>query len=243
MLPTIELFGQKIYLYPLFMGLAWGSALNLILYYNSKFDLKIKRLKFILLMEFLSAWVGAKLLFIITSPETLKIPNVLNFWLGGGFVFYGGFLLAAIVTLIFVKLKFLQLSDLNFFIPPLLLGHAIGRLGCFFAGCCYGVYCELPWAIHLHGLNRHPVQLYESISLFWMFFFFHNKLLKTSKNIIWPMYMLMYGVVRFLLEFMRGDRIRGVYGLDLSTSQYVAIFMVVISMSYMLYRRKMSCSN
>ena len=82
--------------------------------------------------------------------------EIFKFW-NGGFVFYGGFILSFLATLIYCHLKeisFYKWAD--FFTPYLSVGYAIGRIGCFLEGCCYGQYCDLPWSLK----QRHPTQLY-----------------------------------------------------------------------------------
>lgn len=238
MFPSFKLFGSTIMLYPLLMGLAWGAAINLVLYYNKKLEFQVKHLRLLLILQFLAAWLGAKLFFILTAPDSLHIPNSANFWLGGGFVFYGGMITTTIVTVAFFKLKQIAFVQTNIFIPALALGHAIGRLGCFFAGCCFGSTCELPWAIHLYGVWRHPVQLYEAFSLFALFLIFHVKVLKNQKIILWPYYFISYGLVRIVMEVFRGDKIRGVYTFGLSTSQIVSIVMIGASIIYLVLMRR-----
>ena len=237
MYPVVELFGEKIFLYPLFMGFAWGAGVNLVFYYAKTVYQGIGSLKFLLLLQFLSAWVGAKTLFLITFEGDSSIVENSNFWLGGGFVFYGGFLCALLITCIFIFKKRITIEQSNIFVPALALGHGIGRLGCLFAGCCFGKTCELPWGIHLHGSFRHPVQIYEALALFTFFLVFHFRLLKTPKIILWPYYILSYSAIRFSLEFFRGDKIRGVYYEGLSTSQIISIFFIIISIGYLLLPR------
>ncbi len=154
----------------------------------------------------------------------------------GGLVFYGG-VLAGIATLVIFsrrhRVPLLLLTDA--FAAPLLLSHAIGRLGCLAAGCCYGKETTLPWALTFTNpaslaprfLALHPTQLYESIGNFVLFlglFALSKRPLK--RGTLTSLYLVSYGVFRFFMEFLRGDD-RGLYRLGVSPSQLVAILLTV----------------
>lgn len=108
------------------------------------------------------------------------------------------------------------------------VAHGFGRIGCLMAGCCYGEICDEWYAIYMHSVSAKavPLQLYEAIFLFALFGFFVWRLLsKRSCNL--PLYMALYGVWRFVLEFFRSDD-RGSTVVDfLSPSQLIALLMVI----------------
>jgi phosphatidylglycerol:prolipoprotein diacylglycerol transferase len=120
-------------------------------------------------------------------------------------------------------------------------GHAIGRLGCFLAGCCYGSHCELPWAVTYTDplaaaragtpLNEplHPVQLYEMGSELALAGFLSWWLLRKSRftGQVSCFYLIGYAVLRFLYEFLRTDH-RGTVG-PVSTSQAIALAVVAVA--------------
>jgi phosphatidylglycerol:prolipoprotein diacylglycerol transferase len=110
-------------------------------------------------------------------------------------------------------------------------GHAIGRIGCFLAGCCYGSQCDLPWSMTIEGVHRHPVQLYETIYLlaFGIFILRSSKKVQLQSSIA-SIYLIYYSLGRFILEYFRGDDIRGVFWLNLSTSQYISVFLLLIGL-------------
>ncbi len=130
-----------------------------------------------------------------------------------GFVFYGGFIGAALAGWFYTrtnKLPFLKLADI--FAPSVALGHAFGRLGCFFNGCCYGKACDLPWAVKfppphvMHNIPVHPTQLYEvagNLAIFTGLMLYHRH--RRFPGQVWWFYMLAYGALRFAVEFFRGD--------------------------------------
>lgn len=228
MLPLLlELNGLQIFSYPLFVGLAWGLAFRLA---EARLPAAIRPRSFVAwsLGLFLATWVGAKVLFIFTQDRwtTTELVEASNFWLGGGFVFLGGFIAGALYTCL-VGLVWPQFSqrEMQFTLVPLLWGHAVGRVGCFLAGCCYGSETDVPWAIHLHGLDRHPVQLYEALSLAalaWV-------LGRVERTKLLPAYLLAYGALRWCLEWFRGDEVRGSLG-GQSSSQWVSLLMVGLAL-------------
>ncbi len=198
-----------------------------------------------------SALIGSRLLFVLMNlQEYAHAPlNALKIW-DGGLVFYGGLLPAAAVGIWYIRrigLPLWQVTDI--FAPSVAIGHAIGRIGCFGAGCCYGKVSSLPWAVTFTdphslaplGLPLHPVQLYSSLSLFLIFIVLI--LLRRRKifhgEVFWS-YTFLYGVVRFLMEFWRGDYRGSIFGGALSITQAISILVAGISVIMWLYLRKRS---
>ena len=197
----------------------------------------------------IAALLGSRLLFVLFYLEDyLDAPfRILKLW-EGGLVFYGGLIPAVIVGLWYITrsgLPIWQTADI--FAPSIAIGHGLGRLGCFFAGCCYGKECNLPWAITFTdprglgplGVSVHPTQLYESLFLLCLFVFL--VLLRRHKRfhgeLLW-IYVLSYSVGRFLIEFLRGDY-RGPWTAGvISTTQVVALVSGGISVAMLLYLRK-----
>ncbi|RZA07806.1 MAG: prolipoprotein diacylglyceryl transferase [Proteobacteria bacterium] len=181
--------------------------------------------------------IGARALFVLTNLDYFSshADEIFYFW-GGGLVFYGGFLLAFPFVLWFVSFRGLPLKmSLDILAPGLALGHAVGRLGCFFAGCCHGRVCDLPWGVQmnslqvepaLRGLALHPTQLYEAAGLFLLSgilsFFVITKRLRDG--LVAVAYAMGYAILRTGVEFYRGDSIRGTLaGTPFSTSQLIAL--------------------
>lgn len=221
------------------MGIGWGVGYNLSSLYWEKHKLSQKLLLWFFLITFFAGWIGAKVFFLIFSApdKALYYGKELNFWLGGGFVFYGGFIFAMLAAIGFVLwAKDLKLEHLGLITPGLALGHAIGRLGCFLAGCCYGDVWGLPESLHFLHLERHPVQLYEVIGLIAIYVVLRKQILKKyDLNKVIATYLFGYALLRFLNEFLRGDAIRGLY-YGLSTSQWVSVVLIIPAIIF--YRRK-----
>jgi phosphatidylglycerol:prolipoprotein diacylglycerol transferase len=167
----------------------------------------------------------------------------LNLLQAGG-VFYGGFIAAVIVALWYFRryeLPTWKVADVA--APAVALGHAIGRLGCFAAGCCYGIPTDLPWGVTFTDsysgtlvgvplqIPLHPTQLYgffANLALFGALLWFYPRK-KFDGQVFW-VYVLSYSVIRFLLEFLRGDPRGSLFGGALSTSQFIAIIAATISL-------------
>ncbi|OFZ25158.1 MAG: hypothetical protein A2381_12000 [Bdellovibrionales bacterium RIFOXYB1_FULL_37_110] len=243
MQPLIISFGEfKVYSYPLFIGFAWGLAFQITQFFINKLDIEFKRFKLFTLGLFVVSWVGAKVFFLIfSSMENFRHHLISSyFWLGGGFVFYGG-LLAGVLFVIFYCMfvdKTLTGDKLIVLLPALAYGHAIGRIGCLLAGCCYGQETSSFFSIQLHGASRYPVQLYESILLV-ILGVIVTKLIfkKNNHDLIISFYFIYYAVMRFILEFFRGDQVRGIFFNLLSASQIVSIFILTLVIIYLTRKR------
>lgn len=212
-----------LYSYPLLMGLGWGVAYQI---FFSEWDSKVSRLKgqIIFWGIFLAAWIGSKVLFYFTYPKDISLTEV-SFWTGGGFVFYGGFIFGLLFLLGF------RFIDKNFNInwlwpvlPALSIGHGIGRIGCFLAGCCFGKPTELFWGIYQHNHYRHPTQLLEAVGLFAIGIFLLKS--KCDKRKLVSIYLISYGALRLLIEALRGDMVRGQWG-SFTPSQWISLALLV----------------
>ena len=192
-----------------------------------------------------SAIVGAKLLLIVNDLRWYAAHPREIFSLGtlqAGGVFYGGLVAAILVSLWYLRRNQMPaLKTCDVFAPGIALGHAIGRLGCFAAGCCWGRATGLPWAVTFTnplaaqlvgtplGVPLHPTQIYEALVelanfgvLLWLL---QRK--KFDGQIIGS-YMFLYGFARFFLEFLRGDPERGrVLGGQLTGTQLISILLVI----------------
>ncbi|MDM8538008.1 prolipoprotein diacylglyceryl transferase [Desulfobacterales bacterium HSG17] len=209
---------------------------------------KISDLCFYILI---SAIIGARLFYILTTPGTfLADPlEIFKIW-NGGLVFYGGFIGALTATIIYLnhhKMPLWQTTDI--LTPSLALGHFLGRLGCFFAGCCYGKACDLPWAItftHAESLARkniplHPTQIYSSLAnliIFALFWYFRRRK-KFDGQLFWG-YVFVYAIVRSVIELFRGD-FRGSFFMEtMSTSQVIGSILCITAVLMLFILGKQS---
>jgi len=202
--------------------------------------------------------VGAKVLIIVSEWSFYRQnPSEILSWstLQAGGVFYGGFVAATLFALWYVKVYHLPLLKVfDVYAPAIALGQSVGRLGCFAAGCDYGkptrsflhVVFSNPTAHDVTGVPLgvplHPAQVYESLanlSIFGILLWRYRR--KTSDGQIFLLYLTLYAMARFFLEFLRGDEDRGfVFNHLLSTSQFIALLALVAAgvLVYGLYGRR-----
>lgn len=240
MYPQLEILGVQLSLYPVFMGISWALGYILIKEQLQKNNWSIPSFEFLFAKLFIASWFGSKLAYMI-SIDGMKVSNFfsLNFLLGGGFVFYGGFITGSLVFIYYLYRNKENWQSFTTFIPAIAISHGVGRIGCFLAGCCYGTHCDLPWAISLHDKMRHPVQLYEAILLISFGIWGLRKVLKRNyKNLIYY-YVGFYAFSRFTLEFFRGDSYRGIY-VGLSFSQWIALVVTLVTLCTFLHKQRNS---
>jgi phosphatidylglycerol:prolipoprotein diacylglycerol transferase len=141
----------------------------------------------------------------------------------GGLIFFGGFALAILAIFGLARWHRLPaLRLLDYGVTGLALGHALGRVGCFFGGCCYGLPTRLPWASLQAGELRHPVQLYEAaFNVALWILLTRTYLRKPAGGVVFALYLVLYGIWRFFAEFLRGDARQ--YLLGLHTAQVVSL--------------------
>ncbi|MCA6072230.1 MAG: prolipoprotein diacylglyceryl transferase [Endomicrobium sp.] len=192
--------------------------------------------------------IGSRFLFVLINlREFMSAPlDIFKIW-QGGLVYYGGLLMALVFITMYAKEKKIQVFELvDFFVPALALGHAIGRIGCFFSGCCYGRESNLPWSVVFEdkhssaviGVHLHPTQIYEALGNFVLFVFLHFYSKKEHKTgAVLALYFMCYAVLRFIVEFFRGDN-REIRYFGLSMSQAVSIFLFIIGVCIYARTRK-----
>lgn len=228
-------------LYGLMIGLGFIIGITLAARKAKKEKIDPDRIMDLGVYMLLMAIVGSRALFVLTNlREFVDHPlDAFAIW-KGGLVFYGGLLAAVPVGIWYVKKHALPVwKTADIMAPSIALGQAFGRLGCFFAGCCYGAHCDLPVAVTFTDPNSlaplnvplYPTQLMESIGSLMIFFLLLliHRLKKFDGQVFW-FYILLYAVLRFMIEFFRGDMERGLYfGNAVSTSQIIALGMLCLS--------------
>jgi len=197
----------------------------------------------------ISAVAGARLAYELVENFQGFISNPLDFfkvW-EGGLVFYGGLIAAVLSFIIYVKVKkipFFKLADI--FAPAIALGHFFGRLGCFFAGCCFGKCTTEPWSVVFNnpntlaipGQHLHPTQLYDAFGNLILFFLLnaYNKKTNRKDGSTFAFYLFGYAILRFIVEFYRADY-RGGSFLGLSASQLISILLLISGLIILYYSK------
>jgi len=189
----------------------------------------------------ISGIAGARLFEVIVNFNEYRTDlwRIFKIW-EGGLTYYGGLIAAIIVAVIFLKknkLPFWKIADI--FAPSLAIGQAVGRLGCLSAGCCYGQPSDLPWAVTFLnsnslaplGIPLHPTQLYSSLGDFIIFLIL--LIISRRKKFdgqIFLLYVILYAILRFGLEFLRDDP-RGPLLLNILTvSQFVSVILLIVGL-------------
>lgn len=224
-------------------GYGLGIAIGLLMAYFTA-DLRAKkygydsdRVYYIYVYGGIFGIIGAKLMYYITTiKDIIADPTLLyrSFW--DGFVVYGGIILGILAAVVYVKKnKLPALEYLDLCVPSIAIGQAFGRIGCFLAGCCYGIPVDAWYGITFHtssyapnGIKLFPSQLISSGFDFIVFFILCGLLKKKVKpGLVLAAYLMLYSVGRFVIEFFRGDLERGQVG-AISTSQFISLFIFAI---------------
>lgn len=203
----------------------------------------------------LAGIAGAKVLMIALDPAIRdnwrEIFSLATLQAAG--IFYGGLVVALGTAFVYMWRKRLPaLKTADAFAPGVALGHAIGRLGCFSAGCCWGVPTHLPWAVTFTnprarelvgvplGVPLHPTQLYESLAELVIFALLYWQFLRPHRDgSIVSLYLVLYGIARFLVEFVRfhdpqSNPLTGPF----STEQWISLALIAVGLGYWAFARK-----
>ena len=254
MLPRLfELGPFTVYSYGVLLASAYLLALYFAVRRARRFGLDADRVLDLGIYIIIAALVGAKaLLFVVDFDHFRQHPEEIWTLVRTGGVFYGGLIVAFAVGFWYMRKHHLPVWPVADAIAPgLALGHVVGRFGCLLAGCCYGRPTTMPWGITftnplaaanvgtpLH-VALHPTQMYDAGAEFLILLFLlaTEKYWRRRAGWTWWIYILLYGVSRFVIETFRGDPRGAVMGL--STSQWISLGLVplAIVMIAVLWRR------
>src|SRR5680860_449632 len=196
----------------------------------------------LILITIISAFIGSRLgcVFLNFSSYQNNLIRILQFW-KGGFSWQGGFIAAFLITffLILKNNKENLGKWCDSYILGILIGHSIGRIGCFLNGCCYGITTNVPWAIKNpilgDNLLRHPTQLYESLSYLLIFFFliYYSQKIKLKNGSLFFIGTALHSLARFVIEYFRYNEdfiYQGkMWFTTLNYAQLTALIIIVIS--------------
>lgn len=218
--------GAGLHVYGLMIALGFLIGMFYVKHESQRVGLDTDRVLDLFFWTMVAGLAGSRLMYFITEPSHQVFSNPLVFfkvW-EGGLVFQGGIIGAAPVALWYTrrhKIPFFKMADT--FSPPLSLGHALGRIGCFFAGCCWGAQCPIDFPLRLvfaqnpdvgtgvpFGVPLYPTQLAESFGEFCIFTFlilYRKK--KPFDGSLFVIYLTVYSVLRMVIELYRGDAVRG----------------------------------
>ncbi len=245
MLSEIQIGPITIHLYGLMIGIGFITAYFVTDYRGKRKGFNQDVIFGILWCAVLGGMIGARLLYyIVEIPNIIQRPSIL--WdFSYGYVVYGGIIGGVAVSYIYCKMKKVHfMSYFDLVMPVVSLAQGFGRLGCFFAGCCYGKETNLPIGIVYHnsntapnGVSLIPTQLISSAGNFAFAFILMAYAKRNPKpGKVAAMYLLLYSVGRFGIEFFRNDY-RGSIGF-LSTSQLISMIILVLGIGLYVVSNK-----
>ena len=185
------------------------------------------------------AVIGARLYYVIFSEHSYTFWEIFEIW-NGGMAIYGGVIGGAIGVVLYCvihKKNFIDIADIA--VVALILGQGIGRIGCYFAGCCYGIevadpsFMWFPLSTQINGVWHLSTFFYESLCDFIIFFVFlwlFRKKVKT-RGVMLSLYLISYGAVRCIIETFRGDSL---YIGSMKVSQLLSLILMVVGIILLL---------
>src|SRR5471030_2065776 len=246
-----ELGPVTVYTYGVLLAAAYLFGLKLAMVRAKARGLDANRVLDLGIYIIISALIGAKLLLLITDFRAFTAnPRELLTLARSGGVFYGGLILAVAVALIYIRRIGLPLwTTCDVFAPGIALGHVVGRFGCLFAGCCFGKQVAMPhwWTVTFTdpfalanvgtplGIPLYPTQIFEAgaeLLILGVLLWTERKGKPFAGRTFW-LYMLLYAISRFIIEFYRGDE-RGNVGM-FSTSQFISILLAPLAIAMLVY--------
>lgn len=246
----LKLGSLTVYTYGFFIAMGFLAGISLAKKEAQRLGESPEKITDLCFYILVSAIIASRLFYVFINAE-MFISNpveIFKIW-NGGLVFYGGFIGAGLTTVFYLKKHAMPLwKTLDILAPSLAVGHFLGRLGCFSAGCCYGKECHLPWAVTFShpeslaptGIPLHPTQLYSAANnlIIFAFLWFFRSRKKFDGQIFW-LYVLVYGITRSVIEIFRGD-FRGefLFGV-ISVSQTIGIsFALTAAVMLVIFKKK-----
>lgn len=245
MLPYINLFNLNFPVYMILNGVGLIVAITLLckLLYDRSL---LRPYIYLILLSLIGMYIGAKAFGFVSSMlyewSKAGTVDIYNCIVHSGIVYYGGLLGFLLTAKTFIYFQKNDIPDKriinNIIIIPVPLFHSFGRLGCFFAGCCYGKIAGsdlgFPYRISVDSQYeiRYPTQLFEAIFEMLMFIILLSLFVSgitekrgRSRNLL-SIYLCSYAIFRFIIEFFRGDSIRGVVA-GISFSQIISVILII----------------
>lgn len=230
--------------YSLCIGLGIAAGCLVVLFRAGQYGLTRKKVLVAYAAALLGAVVGGRMLYVVQGlPQLMEDQSTLRTFVQyvsrAGQVFYGGMLGA--LAGVYVAARILRCSGstlMDALLPALPLGQAFGRVGCFMAGCCYGLPSSVGVFMHSaaapSGIRLFPIQLVESVCTFALFVLLVRMRRDSPPGRLLGTYLSGYGMARFAIEFYRGDAVRGFIG-PLSVSQWISLGCIAAG-TYLLWK-------
>jgi phosphatidylglycerol---prolipoprotein diacylglyceryl transferase len=246
----IELGPLTIHTYGFFIATGFLIALTLASREAKRQDVPNESVIDVGFYALIAGIIGSRLFFIFTNWQHYSEHplDIVKIW-EGGLVFYGGVLFALPTVMWVAGKRGLPLwKTADIWAPSIAIGHAIGRLGCFSAGCCYGKPAEgVPWSViftdpdslAIIGMPLHPTQIYEASAEFFNFLFLviFRRYQSFNGQLFW-IYILNYSIIRSVVEMFRGDQVRGFLFTGFSYSQAISVIMFATAVFFLFGLKK-----
>lgn len=234
-----------VYSYGAMLAIAFLFGISLASRRARKVGLNPNQIVDLCLLILITSIIGARLLYVGQNWDYYQFHRLEIIMIQrGGLVYYGGLIFGFLGALLFIRWKkwrMWQVADI--LAPSIALGQAFGRIGCFLNGCCFGTLTSLPWGVQFPDKSPaalefgplhlvHPTQLYSSLLNFALFLFllwFDRRRKFEGQTIV--VYLLAYGVIRFAIEFLRGDNPSMVAFLTLS--QIISLLAIGVALVLM----------
>ncbi|MFH1387433.1 MAG: prolipoprotein diacylglyceryl transferase [bacterium] len=245
--PTIAKIGPFVFhTYGLMVATGVLLWLAISLYFAKKEKIEAQTIFDLAIYVIIASVIGARLFYVLGQPEYFRRhPFDIIMVQNGGLVFLGGLILGLLSIIIFAKKYKLPLAKiLDILTPGVIIGYALGRIGCFFNGCCFGLPTELPWGMAfphdcLAGTffpysHIHPTQLYSSLIAFLIFgLLLWQYPRKSYDGQIFYWGIILYSIYRFLIEFIRFSPM---HWFSLTPSQWLSLVILVVVI--LIFRQK-----
>ncbi len=247
---AFTIFGITVHWYGIMAAVGFLLA-QLVMVLNRRYcDMKRGQVENLIFLVAVSGILGARIFYVVQFWDEFrdKPLNIIRID-QGGLVFFGGFIVATAMLLWYChKHKLKTVGVLDVIAPALALAHACGRIGCFMTGCCYGKPTEA-WtgvkypvfseaAIRYGNVAVHPVQLYEALWNVVLAVVLFVLVRKASRGVAFSVYLIAYGIWRFVVEFFRGDN--ALIGGIMTISQWIAVVLIPIGIYCLIWSLKKS---
>ena len=241
MLPYLIKIGSfSVPTYGVLVALAFLSALALATRFARQRGMDSEKIVNLGVYCALVGMLGAKLLMIALDPDFRAHPAEIFSLatLQSAGIFYGGFILAVVFAWFYIRAQHMPvLQTCDVFAPGLAIGHGIGRLGCFAAGCCWGKPTHLPWAVTFRSpdtttgvplnIPLHPTQLYEAFGEGIICLILLAVMKRAHKDgAIIGLYLVLYGILRFGVEYLRMHDSSNPLGGPFTLEQWISLIAV-----------------
>jgi phosphatidylglycerol---prolipoprotein diacylglyceryl transferase len=241
MFPDLFTVGPvTVHTYGLFVALGFGAAIAITVKIGKEQGISPQQIMDMAFVMILWAIVGSRLLYVFMNFSYFRDHplDAFKIW-KGGLVFSGGLIAVAPAMVWYLRrhhLSFWATGDL--WAPALALGQALGRIGCFMAGCCFGKPSDLPWAVAFTHSNTlappniplHPTQLYSflaGVGVFVVLMLLRRRRKFEGQVFVW--YLILHSTARLFVERFRADDRGFVPGTDMSLTQMIAILILISS--------------